>query len=176
MILPSTNLADRAGNSYVTQYFCLSFVYLSLIFLFELLFSSFPYLSCFPFLDLITLLRVSNIIFAVFPFRSFDFQRVKRKQTRIHFDKILRNHRSRVKCAKYWNLVAKLLCFCQPVTRTKTQTTGGIRNKAKNNQYRGVSNNSILWPIIIIIITFHVFVSILFSKLILLTEARKLAS
>lgn len=108
-----------------------NFVSLSLIFLFVLLFSSFPYLSCFPFLDLITLLRVSNFIFAVFPFRSFDFQRVKRKQTRIHFDKILRNHRSRVKCAKYWNLVAKLLCFYQPVTRTKTQTTGGTTKQSK---------------------------------------------
>lgn len=91
MILPTTNLVDRANNSYVTQYICLSFLYLSLIFLFQLLFSSF--LTCFYFLYLLNQYLTVFGIFTVFPFRSLDFQRKQTQRKQIHFDKIPRNHR-----------------------------------------------------------------------------------
>ena len=91
MILPITNLVDRANNSYVTQYICLSFLYLSLIFLFQLLFSSF--LTCFYFLYLLNQYLTVFGIFTVFPFRSLDFQRKQTQRKQIHFDKIPRNHR-----------------------------------------------------------------------------------
>lgn len=91
MILPTTNLVDRANNSYVTQYICLSFLYLSLIFLFQLLFSSF--LTCFYFLYLLNQYLTVFGIFTVFPFRSLDFQRKQTHRKQIHFDKIPRNHR-----------------------------------------------------------------------------------
>lgn len=91
MILPTTNLVDRANNSYVTQYICLSFLCLSLIFLFQLLFSSF--LTCFYFLYLLNQYLTVFGIFTVFPFRSLDFQRKQTQRKQIHFDKIPRNHR-----------------------------------------------------------------------------------
>ena len=83
MILPSTNLVDRADNSYVTQYFCLSFLQLSLIFLFQLLFSSF--LTCFYFLYLLnqylTVLSWVSLRFSLFGLQIFKESKPKESKS-----------------------------------------------------------------------------------------------